>query len=51
MIGKKLPVNGKGYSPSLDVGFAWESPYEYFGLLRDRTSNTLTLLIRPSIEF
>jgi hypothetical protein len=51
MIGKKLPVDGKGYSPSLDVGFVWESPYEYSGSLRDRTSSTLTLLIRPSIEF
>jgi hypothetical protein len=51
MIGKKLPVYGKGYSPSLDIGFVWESPYEYSGSLRDRGRSTLTLLIRPSLEF
>jgi hypothetical protein len=51
MIGKKYPVVGKGYSPTLDVGFVWESPAEYAGPLRDRNKSTLTLLFRPSIDF
>lgn len=51
IIGKKYPINGKRYSTSLDVGFVWESPDEYTGILRDRSNNSLTLLFRPSIEF
>jgi len=50
-IGKKYPLNEKGLSASLDIGFIWESPDEYRGLLRDRDTSTLTLVLRPSIEF
>jgi len=51
LIGKKYPVNGRNYSTSLDVGFVRESPDEYSGVLRDRNKSSVTLLVRPSIEF
>lgn len=51
IIGKKYPVEGKSYSATLDVGFVWESPDEYIGALRNRTRSSLTLLLRPSVEF
>lgn len=51
IIGKKYPIEGKSYSATLNAGFVWESPAEYIGALRDRDKSTLTLLIRPSIEF
>lgn len=51
VIGKKYPVYGKSYSTTLDIGFVWESPDEYIGVLRNRTTSSLTLLFRPSIEF
>lgn len=51
IIGKKYPVDGKGYSTGLDIGLVWDSPDEYSGALRDRSQSTLTLLLRPSIEF
>jgi hypothetical protein len=51
VIGKKYPISGKHYSTSMDIGFVWESPDEYAGILRDRSKSSLTLLFRPSIEF
>lgn len=51
IIGKKYPIEGKQYSVTLDMGFVWESPDEYIGVLRDSNKSTLTLLLRPSIEF
>jgi len=51
MIGKKYPVSGRDYTTSLDVGFVRDSPDEYSGSLRDRNKSSVTLLIRPSIEF
>ena len=51
MIGKKYPMNGRNYTTSLDVGFVRESPDEYSGVLRDRSKSSVTLLVRPSIEF
>lgn len=51
IIGKKYPLEGKRYSATLDMGFVWESPDEYIGALRDSNKSTLTLLLRPSIEF
>jgi hypothetical protein len=50
-IGKKFPVEGKGFSPTLDIGFVWDSPSEYAGSLRNSNNSTLTLLFRPSVEF
>ena len=51
VIGKKFPTAKLSYTPTLDIGFIWDSPDEYSGVLRDRNTNTLTLLFRPSIEF
>lgn len=50
-FGKKYPFPKKGYSLTLDVGFVWESPYEYSGLLRTSDKSSLTFVFRPSIEF
>lgn len=51
VVGKKYPLAGKDYTPTLDVGFVWSSPNEYSGVLRDRNRNLVTLVFRPSIEF
>ena len=50
-IGKKYPLPNRGYSLTLDVGFLWESPDEYSGALRTSNKSSLTLVLRPSIEF
>jgi hypothetical protein len=51
IFGKKYPVNGRSYTPSLDIGLIWTSPDEYSGVLRDRTGSKWTLVFRPSISF
>ncbi|MBU0689749.1 MAG: hypothetical protein KJ850_01130 [Gammaproteobacteria bacterium] len=51
IVGKKLPLPEKDYTPTLSAGFIWTSPYEYAGSLRSITDDTLTFVIRPSIEF
>jgi hypothetical protein len=51
IAGKKMPVQGWSYTPTLDVGLVWTSPNEYSGLLRDTQGNRTTLVFRPSLEF
>jgi hypothetical protein len=51
VIGKKYPLPNRGYSFTLDVGLVWESPDEYSGTLRTDNKSSLTLVLRPSIEF
>ncbi|MBI4809096.1 MAG: hypothetical protein HY799_09145 [Nitrosomonadales bacterium] len=51
IAGKKVPVAGWNYTPTLDIGFVWSSPNEYSGALRDNRGNTTTLVFRPSLEF
>jgi hypothetical protein len=51
VIGKKFPAENLSFTPTLDIGFIWDSPDQYSGVLRDQNNNTLTLLFRPSIEF
>jgi len=51
VLGKKFPMENREYTPTLDIGLVWESPEEYSGTLRNRSNSTLTLLLRPSIEF
>lgn len=51
IAGKKLPLPDKGFTPTLSAGFIWTSPEEYSGTLRNISDNTLTFVIRPSIEF
>ncbi len=51
IAGKKMPLKGKGYTPTLSIGFIWSSPDEYAGPLRDTNKDKLTLVIRPSVEF
>lgn len=51
IAGKKYPILGKDYTPTLNMGFIWSSPQEYSGILADNEKNTVTLVFRPSIEF
>jgi hypothetical protein len=51
IAGKKMPIAGWSYTPTLDIGFVWSSPDEYSGALRDARGNTTTLIFRPSLEF
>jgi hypothetical protein len=51
IAGKKFPLEGKSYSPTISFGFIWTSPYEYSGALLKEVGNKLTFIIRPSIEF
>ena len=51
IAGKKVPIEGWSYTPTLDIGFVWSSPNEYSGALRDNRGNTTTLVFRPSLEF
>lgn len=51
IAGKKLPLPDKGFTPTFSAGFIWISPEEYAGSLRGINDNTLTFVIRPSIEF
>lgn len=51
IAGKKYPLAGKDYTPTLNLGFVWSSPREYDGVLADHNKSTVTLVFRPSIEF
>lgn len=51
VVGKKYPLPGWGYTPTLDFGAVWTSPDEYAGLLRTDTRSKWTLVFRPSLEF
>lgn len=51
IAGKKFPISGWNYTPTVDIGVVWSSPDEYSGALRDMRNNTTTLVFRPSIEF
>lgn len=51
IAGKKLPLPDKGFTPIISAGFIWSSPEEYSGSLRNGSSDLLTFVIRPSIEF
>lgn len=52
IAGRKVPIEGWSFTPTLDIGFVWTSPDEYSGALRRGTGgNTTTLVLRPSIEF
>lgn len=51
IVGKKMPLHDKGFTPTLSTGFIWASPAEYSGSLQNGESNTMTFVIRPSIEF
>ncbi len=51
IAGKKMPLLGRSFIPTFSIGFIWTSPDEYSGALRNTSSNKLTFIIRPSIEF
>jgi hypothetical protein len=51
IAGKKMPLQGWRYTPTLDIGVVWSSPNEYSGALKDMRGNTTTLVFRPSVEF
>ena len=49
--GKKYPIVNKNYTPTLSLGFVWSSAKEYRGALTSSNIDTVTLVLRPSIEF
>lgn len=51
VFGKKYPFPSLGYSLTLDIGFIWDSADEYAGRLRTDNQSTLTLVLRPGLEF
>ncbi len=51
IVGKKYPKVGWKYAPTLDIGVIWTSANEYSGVLRTTTLDTVTLVIRPSVDF
>lgn len=51
LAGKKLPLREKSFIPTLSAGFILTNPGEYSGSLHNTGGNTLTFVIRPSIEF
>ncbi len=51
ILGKKYPIANKNYTPTLGLGFVWSSPKEYSGAMASRTEDSITLVLRPSIEF
>ena len=51
IAGKKYPLANKDYTPTLSAGFIWSSTKEYSGILADKDRNTVTFVLRPSIEF
>ena len=51
VVGKKYPMPERGYSFTLDVGFVWDSLYEYSGPLRQGTQSQYTLVFQPGIQF
>ncbi len=51
IAGKKFPVQGQSFVPTLDIGFVWTSPNEYSGALKNQEGSSTTFVFRPSIEF
>ncbi len=51
VFGKKYPFPEKGFSLTMDVGFIWDSIDEYSGPLRTDKNSSLTLVLRPGLEF
>lgn len=51
IFGKKYPIENRDYTPTLNVGLIWTSPNEYSGELKTDSSNDVTLVLRPSVEF
>lgn len=51
IAGKKMPIQGWRYTPTLDIGVVWTSPNEYSGALQDTHVDKTTLVFRPSVEF
>lgn len=53
IVGEKMPSwTWQHFVPNMEIGLIWTSPNEYRDTLRDATTNnTLTFVLRPSIEF
>lgn len=51
ILGKKYPISNKNFTPTLSLGFVLSSPNEYRGSLLTQNKDTITLVLRPSIEF
>lgn len=51
IVGKKYPIAGWRVTPTLDLGLVWSAPEEYSGALQNQTIDTITLVLRPSVQF
>jgi len=51
VFGKKYPFPERGFSLTMDIGFIWDSIDEYTGPLRTDKNSSLTLVLRPGLEF
>lgn len=51
IIGKKFPMKDKGYALSLNFGVIYEKDVKYLGALADPTSDNITFVFQPNIEF
>lgn len=51
IIGKKLPLKTYKLALKFDFGLIWENYRSYSGPLRDKDSDSLTLVFRPNIQF
>lgn len=51
IIGKKLPIVDYNFAFKIDFGLIWQSHRSYSGSLRDTDNNSLTVLLRPNIQF
>lgn len=50
-LGKKFPIKAWGVALKLDLGFIWEDPARYSGVLRDDDTHNFTVVLRPNIQF
>jgi hypothetical protein len=51
IIGKKLPLKGYKFALKIDFGMIWQDYRYYSGSLRDKESDSFTLVFRPNLEF
>jgi hypothetical protein len=51
IIGKKMPFKNYKFALKIDFGLIWQNYKSYSGALRDKESDSLTLVFRPNIQF
>ena len=51
IVGKKIPLKDYKVALKLDFGLIWQNCRSYSGDLRDRDSNSYTIVFRPNLQF